>query len=85
MEKKLSSWKATYLSLGGIITLIKAALANLPINFMSLFKCPMEVVSRIEKLQQDFLWHGKEKKEFHLVKWSEVCKPKKEGGLGSRR
>ena len=40
MEKKLSLWKANYLSLGGKITLIKAALANLPIYFMSLLKCP---------------------------------------------
>ena len=51
---------------------------------MSLFKCPVEVINRIEKLQHDFLWHGKEKKKFHLVKWSQVCKPKKGGGLGIR-
>eukprot|EP00268_Persea_americana_P008169 TRINITY_DN13144_c0_g1_i12.p1 TRINITY_DN13144_c0_g1~~TRINITY_DN13144_c0_g1_i12.p1 ORF type:complete len:489 (+),score=85.97 TRINITY_DN13144_c0_g1_i12:613-2079(+) len=55
MEKKLSLWKAKYLSLGGRVTLIKAALTNLPIYFMSLFKCPMEVMNRIEKMQRDFL------------------------------
>ena len=72
------------MSLGGVITLIKAALANLPIYFMSMFRCPMEVIKHIEKLQRDFLWHGNDKKIFHLKKWSQVCKPKKEGGLGIR-
>lgn len=37
LEKKLSLWEANYLSFGGRITLIKAALANLPIYFMSIF------------------------------------------------
>ena len=41
-------------------------------------------MNHIEKMQCDFLWHGKEKKKFHLIKWSQVCKPKKEGGLGIR-
>eukprot|EP00268_Persea_americana_P026128 TRINITY_DN25505_c0_g3_i1.p1 TRINITY_DN25505_c0_g3~~TRINITY_DN25505_c0_g3_i1.p1 ORF type:complete len:111 (-),score=10.51 TRINITY_DN25505_c0_g3_i1:253-585(-) len=59
MERKLSLWKANYLSLGGRITLIKAALANLPIYFMSLFKCPMEVINQIKKLQKNFLWNRK--------------------------
>lgn len=33
MEKKLSSWKANYVSFEGRITLINAALANLPIYY----------------------------------------------------
>lgn len=84
MEKKLSLWKANYLSLGGIITLIKAALANLPIYLMSLSKCPREIINQIEKLQWNFLWNGKEKNKFHLIKWLQVSKPKKESGLGIR-
>ena len=73
------------MSFGVRITLIKAALANLPIYFMSLFKFPVEVIKRIEKLQRDFLWHGHEKKKkFHLIKWSQVCKSKEDGGLGIR-
>ena len=84
MEKRLSLWKADYLSLGGRITLIKVVLANLPIYFMSMFRCPLEVNKRIEKLQRDILWHGTGKKKSHLIKWSQVCKPKKEGGMGIR-
>ena len=74
LEKKLSLWKPKYLSLGGRIMFIKAALANLPIYFMSLSRCPMEVINQIEKLQHNFLWNGREKNKFHLVKWPQVCK-----------
>ena len=44
IEKKLDSWKARYISLGGRITLIQSALANLPIYLMSLLVCPTSVV-----------------------------------------
>ena len=54
VETKLSTWKTSYLSLGGRITLIKALMGNLPIYFMSILKCPISVISRIEKLQRDF-------------------------------
>ncbi|XXG59153.1 hypothetical protein AAC387_Pa04g1283 [Persea americana] len=81
----LSSWKARHLSLGGRITLIQSALANLPIYYMSIIKCPIAIINRIEKLQRDFLWHGREdSKKIHLVNWKLVCSPKDSGGLGLR-
>ena len=84
-EHKLASWKAKYLSFGGRVTLIKATLENLPLYFMSIFKCPTSIIKHIEKFQRDFLWRGKSNKQkFHLVNWSSICKPKKDGGLGFR-
>lgn len=83
LEKRLSLSKTYYLSFGGRITLIKAALANLPIYFISIFKCPVEVIKWMEKLQMDFLLHGNEKKmKFHLIKWTQVCKSEEYGGSG---
>ena len=68
IEKKLSSWEAKYLSLGGRIALIQSAHANLPIYHMSILKCLAAIIDRIEKLQRDFLWQGREdSKKFHLV------------------
>lgn len=50
VEQRLTSWKAKYLSFGRRITLIKSVLANLPIYFMSIFKCLVSIIKRIEKL-----------------------------------
>lgn len=85
IENKLSSWKASYLSLRGRVTLIKSSLSNLPIYFLSVFKCPASVASRKEKLQREFLWQGENpEKKFHLVDWASICLPKTDGGLGIR-
>lgn len=78
---KVLAWKAKYLSLEGRITLIQSTLGNLPMYFMSLFKCPMSMINHLKRLQQNFLWQGKhDKKNFHRVDWKFVCKPKKERG-----
>jgi hypothetical protein len=47
-----------YLSKGGMVTLIKSTISNLPTYFLSLFPLPASVANRIEKLHRDFLWGG---------------------------
>eukprot|EP00268_Persea_americana_P043743 TRINITY_DN4402_c0_g1_i1.p1 TRINITY_DN4402_c0_g1~~TRINITY_DN4402_c0_g1_i1.p1 ORF type:complete len:267 (+),score=37.38 TRINITY_DN4402_c0_g1_i1:1657-2457(+) len=85
VEKKLSSWKGKYLSMGARITLIKSVLSSIPIYFLSCFKCPMSVLRRIEKIQRDFLWNDSiERMKYHLVKWETVRNPLVQGGLGIR-
>ena len=85
VERKMSLWKAKYLSLRGRVTLIKSVTAKLPVYFLSLLKCPSSVINRIEKLHRDFLWHGRsEGKKFHLADWASICTPKEEGGVGIR-
>ena len=71
MGRELTGWKKMYLSKGGRLTLIKSSLSNLPTYFLSLFRIPVSVVNRLEKLQRDFLWGGQnEEPKFHLVKWA---------------
>ena len=83
-KKNLSFWKKRYLSIGGRITLINACLSNLLVYYMSLFKMPKVVIERLDRIRRDFLWDGQgDKKKLHLMKWSEVIKPKSSGGLGS--
>lgn len=53
VEKHLATWRSKSLSIGGHITLIKSDFANLPIYFLSVFRCPASVIQRIEKLQRD--------------------------------
>lgn len=68
VEQKLVLWRAKCLSLGGRVALIKSALANTPIYFMSRFNCSMSIVNRIERLEREFFWLGRNnKKKFHFI------------------
>ena len=56
-RRRLSSWKRQYISKGGggggggvLITLIQSTLSSLPIYFLSLFRMPKLVCSRLEKI-----------------------------------
>lgn len=82
IHKKLARWKKPYISLGGRLILIKAALSNVPVYYMSLFKIPRKIQLEVEKCQRNFLWLGGLGKKDHLVKWADVCRPKSYGGLG---
>ena len=57
-KKRLASWKAQYISKGGRITLIHSILSNLPIYYLSLFRMPQKVCSKLERIQRQFLWGG---------------------------
>ena len=54
-RKRLTSWKRQYISKGGRLTLIRSTLSSLPIYFLSLFRMPKLVCSRLEKIQRGFL------------------------------
>lgn len=85
VKKKLSSWKRKLLSFAGRLSLIKSALTNIPIYFLSIFKMPKRIIKVITKPQSNFLWGGNEtNRKVHLVKWEEVLKSKSQGGLGIR-
>ncbi|RVW32138.1 putative ribonuclease H protein [Vitis vinifera] len=83
ISRRLDGWKKAYLSLGGRITLIQSCLSHIPSYFLSLFKIPASIASKIEKMQRNFLWSGAgEGKKDHLVRWEVVSRPKELGGLG---
>ena len=85
MERRLAGWKRLYLSKGGKVILIKSTLSSLPMYFLSLFPIPGRVAKRMEKLQRNFLWNGiGDNHKIHLVDWSKICRPVKNGGIGIR-
>ena len=83
LKSRLGHWKKRYLSTRGRLTLIKFALSCMPLYFMSLFKVPIAIIKRIEKIQLDFFWNGsKDSHKLHLVSWNTVFQSISKGGLG---
>jgi hypothetical protein len=48
IEKKLSSWKEKYLSVGGRLVLINLVLSSLPMFMLSFFEIPNGVLEKID-------------------------------------
>ena len=67
-RKRLASWKLQYISKGGRATLIRSSLSSLPIYHLSLFRAPLKVCARLERIQRQFLWGGSDlEKKVSLV------------------
>jgi hypothetical protein len=83
IEKKLSSWKGKYLSVGGRLVLINSILTSLPMFMLSFFEIPKGVLEKIDYFRSRFFWQNdSQKKKYRLTKWSIICQPKDQGGLG---
>ncbi|KAJ0694981.1 putative RNA-directed DNA polymerase [Helianthus annuus] len=83
IDARLAKWKATMLSMGGRITLIKSVLESLPNYFFSLYKAPVQVIKDIESKIRNFIWGGdNESKKIHWAAWDRVAGPIDKGGLG---
>ncbi|KAI3821231.1 hypothetical protein L1987_08792 [Smallanthus sonchifolius] len=83
VKERLNSWKAKTLSFGGRLTLVKAVLGSLPLYFLSMFKAPVKILKELEVTRRRFLWGGNNaKKKIHWVKWDNIIKPRRLGGLG---
>ncbi|GAV58595.1 LOW QUALITY PROTEIN: zf-RVT domain-containing protein, partial [Cephalotus follicularis] len=78
LTARANSWVSKALSFAGRLQLIKATLVSMQV-YCSAFLLPSIIVKECERVLRKFLWggHGQGK-----VKWSEVCKPLAEGGLG---
>lgn len=83
IESKLSSWRRRLLSAGGRVTLVQSVLSALPLYFCSLFKMPVVVLSRINKILRNFFWgSNSNNNKIKWVAWNSVCLDKELGGLG---
>ena len=82
-EKKLSSWKGKHLSVGGRLVLINSVLTSLAMFMLSFFEVPRGVLEKLEYYRSRFFWQSdNHKKKYILAKWSILCQPKDQGGLG---
>lgn len=81
----LHSWTMKFLSFAGKIRLITSVIYG-KVNFWSaVFVLPKSFYAKIDSLCEAFLWKNKSTSARGArVAWIDICKPKKEGGLGIR-
>ncbi|GKF32339.1 hypothetical protein Tco_0102137, partial [Tanacetum coccineum] len=67
---RLSTWKASLLSIGSRLTLIKSVLGSLGIYYLLSFRAPKSVLNDLERIQSNFFWGGNQDgKKMAWVKW----------------
>ncbi|KAF3788679.1 putative ribonuclease H protein [Nymphaea thermarum] len=85
MEQKLNDrlqcWQEKLLSLSGRITLAKHCLASVPLHALAVFRPPVAVLSRFNKLIRKFIWNG-DRPSDRLAHWDVVVFPRLLGGAG---
>jgi hypothetical protein len=55
-EKRISTWKAKFLSSGGRLVLLNSVLSSLPIFMMSFFEIPTDILKKLDAIQSRFFW-----------------------------
>ncbi|XP_071718074.1 uncharacterized protein [Rutidosis leptorrhynchoides] len=81
-SSKLASWKASLISSGGRLTLVKSVMGSLGIYLMSLFKCPEKILRKLESIRARFFWGGSDTvKKMPWVKWDKILASFDQGGL----
>lgn len=80
---KIKGWKEKILSQAGREVLLKAVVQVIPAYLMSCFKLPTILCTEIEIMIRKFWWGQRsDRRKVHWVKWSKLCRPKCEGGMG---
>ena len=82
---KIRGWKEKLHSQAGKEILLKAMVQAILAYSMSCFKLPTTLCNEIETMIRKFWWGQRgNRRKVHWVKWTKLCKPKSEGGMGFR-
>ena len=83
IRSRISSWTTRQLSFAGMLQLVGSVLYSITNCWMSAYRLPSSCIKEINSLCSAFLWSGPALST-HKAKigWTDVCKPKNEGGLG---
>lgn len=68
----------------GRLTLVKHTLSMIPVYLFSVFRARGYFVSKIRSVIIRFFWGGNEEGGISWMRWSNLCKPLGQGGLGLR-
>jgi hypothetical protein len=82
-QKKLSCWKGKHLSYGGRLVLINSLLSSLAMFMLFFFQVPKGILKKLDYYRSRFFWQcDGHKKKYRLARWSILCAPKDQGGMG---
>ncbi|KAM5578651.1 hypothetical protein ABKV19_008793 [Rosa sericea] len=83
LTKKLISWRAKLLSIGGKELLIKVVAQTLPNYVMNCYALPRSLCDDLQQLCCQFFWGSTDDKhKIHWRSWERMCLPKAQGGMG---
>lgn len=74
VKSRLSQWNRSQLSIGGWVVIFKNGLFVILVYFLSFFKAPTSIISKLESMFKQFLWGCEEKRKINWVKWENVCR-----------
>ncbi|XP_043703245.1 uncharacterized protein LOC122653468 [Telopea speciosissima] len=85
-KQRLAAWKGRLLSLAGRIELVRSVMCSIPVHNFSVYLWPADAILKMERWIGNFIWTGEaDCSKVITVKWDNLCKPKREGGVGIRR
>lgn len=81
--EQTSHWSNLFLSYAGKTQLINSTILGILTYWCSSTTLPKGFVKKVKQSIRQFFWNfGDNKKKCPNIKWSTLCKPKKEGGIG---
>uniref|UniRef100_A0A1J3D6G7 Reverse transcriptase domain-containing protein n=1 Tax=Noccaea caerulescens TaxID=107243 RepID=A0A1J3D6G7_NOCCA len=85
LSQKVGGWQNKFLSSGGKEIMLKAVAFALPTYTMTCFLVPKTICKKIMSIIADFWWkNNNDHRGMHWKAWDQMCKSKKQGGLGFR-
>ena len=86
VDRRLTGWNATHLSLAARVTLAQSVLQAIPVYAMQTTLLPPPVRHKLDKSCRRFIWDGNSKShKMSMVGWEKFCMPKNQGGLGFKK
>ncbi|KAL3693355.1 hypothetical protein R1sor_007006 [Riccia sorocarpa] len=84
IKKKLGNWQYKLLSFAGRVTAVKHILRSTPVHIIACLSLQKQTLDEMEAAYRRFLWgdNNDGNPKVPMIAWSQVQKPKGQGGLG---